>query len=151
MCHASNCLRSVARPANFPSSSFRKVIFRCAQWCVSSRGNRKRSRPILEVCNEAKPLCATGYPGIAVSVAVDGKLNFDLATHVPGATGPMAHCMDRSIWDDAEGWQSESALMTLSSCIPAAARAFGSTMPIKNPSFVKVMNWPAKISASAAR
>lgn len=69
--------------------------------------------PILELCDASKLKCATGYPGMAISLPVDGKLNFTLADHLAGAAPAMPHCMDESDWSDTDGWRSKAGLFNL--------------------------------------
>ncbi len=67
--------------------------------------------PQLELCNSAKTLCTTGYPGMAVQLPVDGRLNFRIEDKLPAFPITMSHCMDSSNWDDAHGWRSDYGLM----------------------------------------
>lgn len=80
---------------------------------VSTIGTFSVRGPILELCDAAKSQCATGYPGMAISLPPAGKLNFSLTSHLPGAAPAMPHCMDGSAWSDTDGWRSAGGLINL--------------------------------------
>ena len=80
---------------------------------VSTIGGLAVHGPILELCDAARTQCATGYPGMAINLVPDGKLNFGLTSHLPGAAPTMPHCMDASAWSDTEGWRSANGLINL--------------------------------------
>ena len=81
--------------------------------CATSGGIKVPDRTLRE-SNVEKHHCATGYPGIAISLPAAGKLNFSLTSHLPGSAPTMSHCMDDiGQWSDTDGWHSASGLINL--------------------------------------
>ena len=68
--------------------------------------------PVLDVCNGSSQ-CVSGYPGVAIELPQDGKLNFSLTTNITTPNAPMSHCMDESSWTDSDGWTSKYSLANI--------------------------------------